>query len=100
MSIFSSEGFSTSGIFNYQMKLSTTNGIPGYEISECIGLIYAVGGGVSIGNKKTINKSYLAAVDALVNQANDAGANAIVGINFVSVEGFVHVSGTAVLIKK
>jgi len=105
------------------MKIVTTNNIPGYEITEVIGLVRgntirarAIGKDIMAGFKnliggeiheytKMIAESREQALDRMVDEAEDKGADAIIGVRFTTssvmqgaAELFAY--GTAVKIKK
>ena len=105
------------------MKIVTTNNIPGYEITEVIGLVRgntirarAIGKDIMAGLKnliggeiheytKMIAESREQALDRMVDEAEEKGADAIVGVRFTTssvmqgaAELFAY--GTAVKIKK
>ena len=105
------------------MKIVTTNNIPGYEITEVIGLVRgntirarAIGKDIMAGLKnliggeiheytKMIAESREQALDRMVDEAEDKGADAIIGVRFTTssvmqgaAELFAY--GTAVKIKK
>ncbi len=104
------------------MKIVTTNNIPGYEITEVIGLVRgntirarAIGKDIMAGFKnliggeiheytKMIAESREQALDRMVDEAEDKGADAIIGVRFTTssvmqgaAELFAY--GTAVKIK-
>ena len=105
------------------MKIVTTNEIKGYEITEVIGLVRgntirarAIGKDIMAGLKnliggeiheytKMIAESREQALDRMVDEAEDKGADAIIGVRFTTssvmqgaAELFAY--GTAVKIKK
>ena len=99
MGLFDISGFRASGSYKSDIIISTSDAVPGKVITSHISIIYAVGGGIGLGNKSTIEKSYNIALDELAKKCKELGGNAIISCRISPFEGFVQAYGTAVTIE-